>query len=325
MLVFDRASWPRHRIGAYATVASAVFALGWCVATAVSEVPWRWPGGGSLPGFTLGVLGGGIIVFEMLLWPRKLLRGWRLGRTKCWLAGHLWLGILALPLLLFHGGFHFALGRSTLAAVLMWLLVLVVLSGLWGLVMQHIYPRKMLEELPAETIYGQIGHVLKQCRAEAAELVDVTCGPASAVERDDDDSTQGRGFLVTAGTRRVGAVRGKTVETSEAWTRVPGATALRAFHDQVIAPYLEDKPTGPAPLDSQSRAVELFENLRKQVPEEAWGVVDRLAELCDQRRQFRLQQRWHWWLHGWLGLHFALSCAMFVLMIAHVVLALKFL
>ena len=71
--------------------------------------------------------GGAIILFEMLLWPRKSLwRGWRLGRTKLWMTAHIWLGLLTIPLLLLHGGFHFSLTTSTLAAVLMWLLVLVV-------------------------------------------------------------------------------------------------------------------------------------------------------------------------------------------------------
>ena len=80
------------------------------VAYGFSSGSWTWPGGGSPPGFAYGVLGGGIILFEMLLWPRKSLwRGWRLGRTKLWMTAHIWLGLLTLPLLLLHGGFHFSL------------------------------------------------------------------------------------------------------------------------------------------------------------------------------------------------------------------------
>ena len=54
-------------------------------------------------------------------------------------------------------------------------------------------------------------------------------------------------------------------------------------------------------------------------------MVDRLADLCDQRRQFDLQARLHFWLHSWLGAHVALSVALTLLMFVHAVLALKYL
>ena len=51
----------------------------------------------------------------------------------------------------------------------------------------------------------------------------------------------------------------------------------------------------------------------------------RRYSLCDQRRQFDLQSRMHFWLHAWLGVHVALSVALTVLMIVHAVLALEYL
>ncbi len=39
-----------------------------------------------------GIIAGGIIAFEMLLWPRKAFRAWRLIATRHWMAAHLWLG-----------------------------------------------------------------------------------------------------------------------------------------------------------------------------------------------------------------------------------------
>lgn len=318
MLVFDPREWPRQRRWAWASALAALAAVVWCVATALSESPWRWPSGGSLPGFTLGVLGGAIILFEMLLWPRKLLRGWRLGRTKCWMAGHLWLGWLCLPLLLLHGGFHFNPARSTLAAVLMWLLVAVVLSGIWGLVMQHLYPRRMLDDLPAETIHAQIPHILAQYGDQARRVVDQTCGASEPVEADDEP------FLVGAATRQAGAVRGKAVETRRALPRVADAAALREFHDRRVAQYLQDRPD-PSPLDTPTQAADLFAELKRRLPPDAHPAADLLADLCEQCRQFRLQARWHRRLHAWLGIHFALSLALTILMFAHIVLALKYL
>ncbi len=319
MLVFDREAWPGQRIWAWASALTAVAATAWCVATAMSESPWRWPSGSSLPGFTLGVVGGAIIIFEMLLWPRKLLRGWRLGRTKCWMAGHLWLGWLCLPLLLLHGGFHFNPARSTLAAVLMWLLVLVVVSGIWGLVMQHLWPRRMLHELPAETIHGQIGHVLGQYREQARRVVEQTCGGLA-----EGSSEVAEPMLVSASTRQSGSVQGKSVESIRIASSVAETEPLREFFDERIAPYLQETASG-SPLDSASRSAELFDELKRRIPVEAHPAVAVLADLCDQRRQFALQARWHRRLHAWLGVHFALSLALTLLMIAHIVLALKYL
>src|SRR5262249_33896801 len=144
----------------------------------------------SPPGFALGVFGGSIILFEMLLWPRKsLLRGFRLGRTKVWMTAHIWLGLLTGPLLLMHGEFNFNLSSATLATLLIWLLVLVVVSGVFGLVLQNIVLRLMLEQVPAETIYAQIDHVLDQYRAEAARVVEMTCGRTGlAGERGEDQA-----------------------------------------------------------------------------------------------------------------------------------------
>src|SRR5437879_5500895 len=112
-----------------------------------------WPGGSSIPGFTFGIVGGLICIFELLLWWRKKVRTWRIGRTQVWLRAHIWLGLLSVPLLVYHSGFRLG---GTLSTVLMVLLFVVVASGIWGLVLQQVIPRRMLDEIPAETIYGQI-------------------------------------------------------------------------------------------------------------------------------------------------------------------------
>ena len=159
MLIFDRENWPRHRRWAISALLVTLAAIAWYVFYGFlgHQGQWHWPGGSSPPGFTFGILGGLIILFEMLLVPRKYLwRGRRLGRTKYWMMAHLWLGLIVLILLLLHGDFHFSLSRSTLAAILMWLLVAVFLSGLWGAIVQTVLPRLILERVPAETIYSQI-------------------------------------------------------------------------------------------------------------------------------------------------------------------------
>jgi hypothetical protein len=324
MLIFDRENWSYHRPWCLAIAAATLAAAAWYVIHGVGPGSWSWPGGGSPPGFAYGVLGGAIIVFEMLLWPRKSLwRGWRLGRTKLWMTAHIWLGLLTLPLLMLHGGFHFDPRTSTLAAVLMWLLTIVVGSGVFGLAVQNIVPRLMLERVPAETIVSQIPHVLGQYREEAERMVRATCGVAPEAGPGGPVRESPRLAAVEA-LRQVGRVQGKVIEAAVEPVYVPESEPLLAFHRELVDPYLGAASGTGLPLGSQRRAAALFQVLKGRLRAEAHPVVDRLADLCDQRRQFDLQARLNDWLYTWLGLHVALSVALFLLMIAHIFLALKY-
>jgi hypothetical protein len=130
-----------------------------CVATVATSVAYasewaadgRLPGGSSRTGLAAGIVGGLIIGFELLLWPRKRVRSWRLGSAQSWLRAHVWLGILAVPLVLMHARLLFIGGLLNWA--LMVLFFLVIASGIWGLVLQQYMPQAMLDHVPAETIY----------------------------------------------------------------------------------------------------------------------------------------------------------------------------
>src|SRR5215467_14499510 len=117
------------------------------------------PRGGSGIGLLFGVVGFAFMLYAAALGARKRVPTWRLGRAKAWMRGHLWLGLLALPMILFHGGFHFS---GTLTRVLMWLLIITVASGVYGALLQNSIPKRMTGEVPLETIYDEIGHVREQ-------------------------------------------------------------------------------------------------------------------------------------------------------------------
>jgi hypothetical protein len=289
---------------------------------------WHWPGGSSPPGFTFGILGGLIILFEMLLAPRKYLwRGRRFGRTQYWMMAHIWLGLIVLVLLLLHGDFHFSLARSTLAGVLMWLLAAVFASGVWGVVIQTILPRRLLEAVPAETIYSQIDHVVDQYRREADRLVHAVCGQ-------DASATAGTSYaghspaqehLLIGMVRNLGNLQGKVLGAEPEVTQVPGSEPLLAFHAQYIQPYLRAGSPRRLELDSPRQASTLFASLKLRLPSDAFLAVDRLAELCERKRQLKVQASVHRWLFTWLAVHLALSSALVVLMVVHAALAVKYL
>src|SRR5467141_1447223 len=130
--------------------------------------------GGSPLGLLFGSVGFGFMIFATLLGARKRVPVWRIGRAQAWMRGHLWLGLLSLPLILFHGAFRFG---GTLTTVLMVLLVIVIVSGVFGAVLQHYMPRMMTREVPLETIFEQIDSVRAQLLEEADKSVAAVCGP----------------------------------------------------------------------------------------------------------------------------------------------------
>lgn len=325
-MLLDRAHLAEHRAWIAVTTFLALGAVGWALADTFRSADLRWPGGGSLPGLTFGAAGGLIIGFEMLLWPRKYLwrgrRGWPilffipLGATRRWMKAHIWLGLLTLPLLLLHGGFRLdPRNGASLAVVLSWLLVLVVASGVWGVLQQRRLPGRLYQEVPDETIHAQIGHVLQTYRDEARRLVASTSGG--------DGPAEGQSFMAAAISPRVAMNR----SARAALEPLPQSDSLRLFYNRYAEPYLAAPiaAAGALALADPARATELLRLLKLDLPPAAHPAAERLVELCARRRQFDLQDRLFRRLHAWLALHFGLSLALFLLMIAHAVLALRYL
>src|SRR5437867_7609966 len=162
-----------HSQRGWALASLAIF-----VTSLVLYVLYTWsdphdPRGGSAIGLLFGVIGFGFMIFAAALGARKRVPTWRIGRAKSWMRSHLWLGLLALPMILFHGGFHFG---GTLTRVLMWLLIITVFSGVFGAALQHFVPRVMTSDVPLETIYDEIVHVRLLLREEADRAVESICG-----------------------------------------------------------------------------------------------------------------------------------------------------
>ena len=76
MLMFDRHNWNKHHRTWFVFVSLVTLAtMTWYGVAGFLKS--RLLGGGSLPGFTFGVIGGLICLFEFLLWPRSRLSGLR--------------------------------------------------------------------------------------------------------------------------------------------------------------------------------------------------------------------------------------------------------
>jgi hypothetical protein len=273
----------------------------------------RPPGGGSAPGLTYGIIGFSFMLFAGLLGLRKKFPVWRVGRAQSWMRGHLWLGFLSFPLILFHGGFHFG---GPLTRVMMWLFVFVFASGILGAALQHFIPRIHTAQLPMETIYEQIGRVRGQLAEEAVRLVEEAC---SALEGEVSHASE----LQRAASASAGTMGGLTVASGlQADEEI--STQLKNFLSAEMQPYLEGAGARGMSLSNAAQARTMFQQLRVLLPQNLHSGVDDLENICEEKHQLDRQSRLHKILHGWLLVHIPLSYALLLLGAVHAVMALKF-
>ena len=274
------------------------------------------PSGGSLPGFVFGIVGFAFMIFAGLLGARRKVPTWRIGRGTVWMRGHIWLGLVSFPLILFHGGFHFG---GTLTTVLMILFIIVYVSGIVGVILQQTLPRLMLTRVPLETVYEQIDSVVLQLLAESDGLVAAACGPlpVAAVTAPDERRAGG-------GAMRPGQPRSNPRTPPVALAPVPESGALRETYLRDIRPFLDPRDAANGVLGTSSRAATLFRNLRTTLPSVLQDTVNELEGICDERRQLADQKRLHHVLHGWLLVHVPLSMALLLLGAVHAVIALRY-
>ncbi|HEV2224078.1 MAG TPA: hypothetical protein VGR84_13850 [Candidatus Acidoferrales bacterium] len=264
------------------------------------------PHGGSAIGLSFGIVGIALMIFAGLLGVRKKFPVWRVGRAQTWMRGHLWLGLVSLPIILFHAGFHM---RGTLTMVLMMLFFIVVASGIFGAALQIYIPRKITVEVPMETIYEQIGHIRAQLREEADQLATAACGSLD-------------------GTIVIGAAPGGDTSASAVEVGVEvsedARDQLREFYLRRMRSFVEDPARSRSPLADPPQASAIFEELRLRLPVELRDTLKDLESICEEERQLTRQAHLHRVLHTWLLVHVPLSYALLALAAVHAVMALRF-
>ena len=277
--------------------------------------------GGSTLGLAFGVIGFGFMIFAALLGARKRVPVWRIGRAQAWMRGHLWLGLLSLPVILFHGGFHFG---GTLTSVLMWLLIITVVSGVFGAVLQHYVPRVMTADVQLETIYDEIGNVRKLLREEADRGVEALCGSLGLGKSAKEEEQRAGGFsaaraMTATSSGAAVAAAAETVVLSEG-----ECAPLRKFYLSEMRPFLVRPKQRGSRLGDADKAQGVFSGLRTLMPQTAQATLQDLEDICDEARQLVRQEQLHHLLHGWLLVHIPLSLALILLGAVHAVMALRY-
>jgi hypothetical protein len=177
--------------------------------------------------------------------------------------------------------------------------LIVIFSGVWGLCIQQNIPRRMLEELPSETIVHVVDWPMKQYRVEAETLMAPYFAAAKAEPSESD--------VAGAQTKPKPTVR---------------IQQLVKFYSDHIRSYLRDGGAKGL-LGSAARSREFFADLRLQATPELETAVKRLEAICDTRRQMDHQAYLLRLLHYWLWVHTPFSFALLVLVAYHAVVALK--
>ena len=242
--------------------------------------------GGTPVGLIFGAVAFAIFIFGALLSLRKRVVLWPLGTVQSWLRAHIWLTLLTIPLVLLHCGFRLG-GPMTI--LLMALYSIVMVSGIYGLFLQHQIPGIMKERLPIETIYEQIPHIRSQLFLAAQKMYNsfklATAIPAT----------------------------GTSLSASDSESEATLATFLK---DQVM-PYLDARRGSRFRLGNSRYSDDTFRFVKLRVAEPYRSRVEEIQTWCDQRRTLDLQIRLQHWLHGWLFVHVPFSFLLLMLTAWH--------
>jgi len=204
--------------------------------------------GGTPLGLWFGSISLAIFIFAILLSLRKKIPLWRVGTVQRWLRAHIWLTILTIPLVVLHSGFRLG---GPMTTFLMVLYAIVMVSGFYGLFLQHVMPRLMKERLPAETVFEQIPHIRSQL-AVAAEKMRDSFKPAPPKKPDAAAPAPSAAKTATASAPVMASTKG---ELSTPVARAKTATGSAPTAAPVVAPAPADAAESKPPPSVPNAAV----------------------------------------------------------------------
>jgi hypothetical protein len=163
-----------------------------CSAVYLWHEPPLKPYGGSWLGYTLGTIGALLILWLTWYGVRKRRYRSSVGTVQGWLSAHVYLGTALIVVVTLHTGFELGWNVHTLAYVLM---LLVIVSGFYGVFVYLRIPRLMTENLGEETLPGivlRLQDLDRELREEALSLPDEL---VAVVDRSVKGTRLGGGFF----------------------------------------------------------------------------------------------------------------------------------
>lgn len=254
------------------------------------------PNGGTWLGYTLGTIGALLIVWLMLLGIRKRSYSSNLSSVHGWTSAHVYLGSALLIVGTLHGAWQFGWNVHTLAYVLM---VVVVLSGFYGIYTYIHYPRLVAEQragMTREQLFKQVED-LDQQSIRIAERVD----------------TETRALVQSAAER--------TMVGGGCWQQLSGRDGSKVSLPLTLG------GSGGESTQRNTDQRTVIDALAKRMAEgkggaevaELQGLLNALATKQALLRRIRGDIRMHALLQIWLYIHVPLSFALLSALIAHIV------
>ena len=371
MHIFDR----RNRSWLILTASLSAVLIG--IHAALSSDEPRPLGGGSTLGLWLGLVGSVLMVYvglvfvalrqrdrrlpissrmalphlgaALLLSPLHLLPAWHNQTRAWWLRAHVWMGLFSMVVILCHSGYRWG-GWLT---VTLWVLLLLLLaSGVFGLLMQQFLPQGLSIRFPHEAPYGQIPHFRQVTSARATELLNALAVETSADDPADALRQFGQQIGSYLGGGEVCSKRFFSGQVSiesyfenfrlrMGWPRFDVAdrdarleristevkTAGKKWEQTNVDALLNADP----PLDLRAKSEQFIKALDPFAPQarevsllfrDCW--LAQIEQLCFENLAWDRQERMYHWLHGWLLIHIPLSLALLILALTHAIVALYF-
>ncbi len=276
-----------HARRRYLKVALALCAAS--IALYVWHDPRSPPNGGTWLGYTLGGVGAALILWLAALGVRKRSYSSALGTVQGWVSAHVYLGLALIVVATLHAGFQFGWNIHTLCYALM---VVVVVSGVVGVVLYRRYPEQMSRNRAQQTQDGML--------EEIAELDARALRIAKQLPPEFSDALRAN----IAGTRIGGGVLAILSARDRSEVALPGMPAA-----------------GNA---GQGRMLDwLGGQLSRSGDAERSRLVNDLLSIVGARRVLlrRLQRdaRMRGWLEAWLYLHVPVTFGLLGALVAHVV------
>jgi len=280
-----------YRRGRYFWVALIVSVV--CSAAYVMHDPIGRPNGGTWLGYTLGTIGAVLIIWLILLGVRKRAYSSTLGSVQGWTSAHVYLGSTLLLIASLHSGWQLGYNVHTLAYVLM---VIVIVSGFYGLFAYVRYPTRMSENRAGDTLDTLLDKVEKLDKQALAEAK--------------TDALQTLIQSAIDGTQLGGTVWQQLGASDRSVVQIPLSLDRTDLGEQVANP-------------NQTRVIECLANRLSTLTggEEAGAVQNLLASVAARqtllrriRRDIQIRAR----LKIWLYLHVPLSIALLAALFVHV-------
>ena len=265
-----------------------------CVIAYQWHQPVGVPNGGTWLGYTLGTIGALLIVWLLLLGVRKRSYSSNMGTVQGWTSAHVYLGTALLLIGTLHGGFQFGVNVHTLAYVLM---VVVILSGFFGIFVYVRYPNLMTSNRAGDTLDDLLEKVMKidERSRRTANTVSLSGLVDSAI---DGCQIGGNGWQQLRGT---------------------GASTLRV--PLTLDPDSQERLQSNA---DQSLVIDVLANRLSQLSggDEAGAVQSLLANFAAKQtllRRIRRDVQIRAILKIWLYVHVPLSFGLLAALITHIV------